>query len=84
MGVFHEVCVLLTCRFGALWPALFLGQKPVMDRFQLSSFYSGAYEWEVLAARARSDLGALREPRALRIDRARSALSLLLDSKYEC
>ena len=33
MGVFHEVCVLLTCRFGSL--AGFGTKKPVMDRFQL-------------------------------------------------
>ena len=46
-----------------------LGQKPAMDRFQLErSARRRAYEWEVLAARARSDLGALRE-------RARAALT---------
>ena len=40
-----------------------------MDRFQLErSARRRAYEWEVLAARARSDLGALRE-------RARAALT---------
>ena len=71
MDVFHEVCVFLTCRFGALWPAAFFWDKnPSWTDFQLAQLDAvyGAYEWEVLAARARSDLGALRE-------RARAALT---------
>jgi len=35
MGVFHEVCVLLTCRFGSFWLQK-KHEKPVMDRFQLT------------------------------------------------
>ena len=69
MGVLNEVCVLQTCRFGCVQAAKKAHPKPVMDRFQLErSARRRAYEWEVLAARARSDLGALRE-------RARAALT---------
>ena len=55
MGVFHEVCVLLTCRFGSL--AVFVKHENPSwsDYAQLDAVY-GAYEWEVLAARASSDL----------------------------